>query len=297
MSETPSDETRHFTLRRGFVVFLGLVVLALYFMWAAYGAAPTSLSFLGAAPEEGAGEAAGGHGGHGGGGGGMTPEEFAELTDRFVEAFSLPDGSVKPGRMPMQGMMGMSGMSGMSGMEHMEGTQAGHGTTETGQGMAQEMTQGMAMGESDAHGMAAAGHGEPSMAGGHAEQMAEPGHGAGESQIGGMMSAGAGEGEEGHGHDADAEPIDVYLMAVQFSYVPAVLRLEHGQPYRFRMMSTDVNHGASIHTGFLGHIMRRPARTLVEMVMTFERAGEYMVYCTVYCGDGHDVMKGKIIVE
>ena len=86
-------------------------------------------------------------------------------------------------------------------------------------------------------------------------------------------------------------------MAMQFSYMPVVLRLKSGVPYRFRMMSMDVNHGASIHTGFAGHIMRRPARTMTEMVMTFPEPGEFMVYCTVYCGEGHSQMKGKIIVE
>ena len=96
--------------------------------------------------------------------------------------------------------------------------------------------------------------------------------------------------------DAD-EPIDVYLMAMRFSYEPRVLRLERGVRYRFRMMSMDVNHGASIHTGFAGHIMRRPAMVLTEMVMTFSEPGEFMIYCTVYCGAGHDQMKGKIIVE
>lgn len=86
-------------------------------------------------------------------------------------------------------------------------------------------------------------------------------------------------------------------MALRYSYVPRVLRLEHGVAYRFRMMSIDVNHGASIHSGFAGHIMRRPAKTMVEMVMTFPERGEYMIYCTVYCGEGHSTMKGKIIVE
>ena len=62
-------------------------------------------------------------------------------------------------------------------------------------------------------------------------------------------------------------------------------------------MSMDANHGASINVGFAGHIMRRPARTMAEMTMTFTEPGEYLVYCTVYCGLGHDMMKGKIIVE
>ena len=86
-------------------------------------------------------------------------------------------------------------------------------------------------------------------------------------------------------------------MALRFAYEPRVVRLERDVRYRFRMMSMDVNHGASIHTGLAGHIMRRPAMILTEMVMTFSEPGEFMVYCTVYCGAGHDQMKGKIIVE
>ncbi len=91
--------------------------------------------------------------------------------------------------------------------------------------------------------------------------------------------------------------IDVFLMAMRFSYTPSVLRLKHGVPYRFHMMSMDVDHGASINSGTAGHIMRRPAQTLVTMVMTFPNSGEFLVYCTVYCGLGHGQMRGKIIVE
>ena len=112
-----------------------------------------------------------------------------------------------------------------------------------------------------------------------------------------MASADAHDEEEAHGAEENEEPVDVDLMAMQFSYMPPVLRLERGVAYRFRMMSMDVNHGVSIHTGFAGHIMRRPAQTMTEMVMTFPRSGEYMMYCTVYCGEGHSQMKGKIIVE
>ena len=42
--------------------------------------------------------------------------------------------------------------------------------------------------------------------------------------------------------------------------------------------------------------MRVPAGRLSEMIMTFNRPGEYLVCCTVYCGEGHDRMQGKIIV-
>jgi plastocyanin len=94
----------------------------------------------------------------------------------------------------------------------------------------------------------------------------------------------------------DAEAMDIYLMAYQWGYQPAVLRLEAGMPYRFRMMAMDVTHGASLQVGGRGHIIRLRAGVLVEQELRFARTGEYLVYCTNYCGILHDRMQGKIIV-
>ena len=96
MAAPANPKFRHFTTRRGFAIFLGLLVLALYFMWAGYGAAPTSLRFLTGNQSESMGGMA--RGGHGGRTGGMTPEEFHEITVKFVEDLSLADGSVRQSR-------------------------------------------------------------------------------------------------------------------------------------------------------------------------------------------------------
>jgi len=93
-----------------------------------------------------------------------------------------------------------------------------------------------------------------------------------------------------------AGPFDVYLMAQQWGYAPAVLRLEAGVPYRFRMMAVDVAHGASIQLGGASRIIRLRPGALVEQELTFTRPGEYLLYCTVYCGLPHDRMRGTIIV-
>lgn len=91
-------------------------------------------------------------------------------------------------------------------------------------------------------------------------------------------------------------PIDVYLMAYQFGFLPAVLRLEAGVPYRFRMMAVDVAHGASVRVGPGARVVRLRPGVLVEQELTFQRAGEHLLYCTVYCGLAHDRMQGKIVV-
>ena len=92
-------------------------------------------------------------------------------------------------------------------------------------------------------------------------------------------------------------PVDVYLMAFQWGYAPSVLRLETGVPYRFRMMTVDVAHGASLQLGRAGRIVRLRPGTRVEQDLTFSQPGEYLLYCTVYCGLAHDRMQGRVIVS
>ncbi len=229
-----SDHTDkpHITLRPGFVIAVGGLVLTLYFVWAALGAAPTNLNFGGSTPTKPEEllpsssmsvqvESTASKGMNMGGESTMSVDEFTTRTYQFVDDLSLPDGSVEPTR---------------------AWTEAANGSN-----MAAEM--------------AAAG-----MDAENADMAAN-------------------------------EPIDVYVIAQRFGYVPNVLRLKKGTKYRFLMMAIDVNHGASIQSGSAGHIMRRPARVLTETVMTFTETGQFMMYCTVFCGVGHDQMRGKIIVE
>lgn len=94
-----------------------------------------------------------------------------------------------------------------------------------------------------------------------------------------------------------AEPVEVYLMARQYGYWPSVLRLGRNVPYRFRIMAMDTDHGASIQFRGASYMIRARADHAIEKVLVFKEPGEYPIYCTVYCGVGHDLMKGKIIVE
>ena len=95
----------------------------------------------------------------------------------------------------------------------------------------------------------------------------------------------------------ETSPLDVYLLAQQWSFDPSVLRLSANQPYRFRMMAVDAAHGASLQLGKASHIIRLPNGALVEQELSFTRPGEYLLYCTMYCGEGHQFMSGKIVVS
>jgi len=201
MPEENEVENLHLTTRRGFIILCSLAVTSLYALWAAYGAVPTSLG-LAKQPMQvgvqgtGQGPALDTH---------MPHEEFRRLTQAFVDANKLPDGSVRP-----------------------------------------------------------------------ALKIRDKGESFG-VYIG--------------------DPVDVYIMARQYSYFPAVLRLERDVPYRFRIMSMDTDHGASIQFQGAAHMIRAPVEHVVEKLLVFKETGEYPVYCTVYCGLGHDLMKGRIFVD
>jgi heme/copper-type cytochrome/quinol oxidase subunit 2 len=62
------------------------------------------------------------------------------------------------------------------------------------------------------------------------------------------------------------------------------------------MMALDVSHGASLQLGRGSHIIRLRPGVMAERELTFTRPGEYLVYCTVYCGLGHDHMSATVIV-
>lgn len=91
-------------------------------------------------------------------------------------------------------------------------------------------------------------------------------------------------------------PVDVYLLVQQWLFEPAVLRLATGVPYRFRMLAADVSHGASLQLGMGSRIVRLRPGVPTELVVRFTEPGEHLLYCTVYCGPGHDQMVGRLIV-
>jgi hypothetical protein len=108
-----------------------------------------------------------------------------------------------------------------------------------------------------------------------------------------------GHDSHGAGHDmpaVPARPPEIHLLVQRWSFEPEILRLRVDVPYRLRMMAVDVAHGASLQLGRGSRIIRLRQGVLVEQDITFQRPGEYLLYCTLYCGIGHDRMAGRIIV-
>ncbi len=86
---------------------------------------------------------------------------------------------------------------------------------------------------------------------------------------------------------------DVYMLARMWQWTP-VLKLKRGATYRLHLSSTDVQHGFSLQPLNL-NFMVLPGYDYV-VTITPTTAGEFSVVCNEYCGIGHHLMIGKIIV-
>ena len=86
---------------------------------------------------------------------------------------------------------------------------------------------------------------------------------------------------------------DVYMLARLWEWWP-ILELKKGETYRFHLSSLDWQHGFSL----------QPANINIQVVPGYEHvftltpnaSGEFSVICNEYCGIGHHLMIGKILV-
>ncbi len=87
---------------------------------------------------------------------------------------------------------------------------------------------------------------------------------------------------------------NVYLQASQFQFRP-VLELEQGETYRLLVSSTDVQHGLSFQPVNLNFQVLPGYLYVIEI--TPDWPGEYPMICNEFCGLGHHVMTGMVIVN
>jgi len=86
----------------------------------------------------------------------------------------------------------------------------------------------------------------------------------------------------------------VYLAGMMWSWYP-VLKLKKGAEYTLHLSSLDLNHGFSLH----------PVNVNFQVVPGYDyglkivpkTAGEFKILCNEFCGIGHHLMVGKVIVE
>lgn len=89
--------------------------------------------------------------------------------------------------------------------------------------------------------------------------------------------------------------VTVSVRAEFYVFRPEQVRVPAGVPVTFRVTSPDVLHGFQI-VGTNVNLTVSPGY-VSQATTTFETPGEYLVVCNEYCGLGHHLMQGKIVVE
>jgi cytochrome c oxidase subunit 2 len=94
---------------------------------------------------------------------------------------------------------------------------------------------------------------------------------------------------------AKAKEKVVKLEAKKFVYTPNRLVLKKGQPVVLEITSLDFTHGFKIPEWNIRADLLPGQVTKVHL--NPDTAGEFDFLCDNFCGDGHEGMSGKIVVE
>ncbi|MBI2390255.1 MAG: cytochrome C oxidase subunit II [Deltaproteobacteria bacterium] len=87
---------------------------------------------------------------------------------------------------------------------------------------------------------------------------------------------------------------DAYLQAQMWRWYP-VLKLKEGQTYRLHVSSMDLQHGFSLLPMNMNFQVLPGYDHVLTITPTIK--GEYSIVCNEFCGIGHHLMTGKIVVE
>ena len=88
---------------------------------------------------------------------------------------------------------------------------------------------------------------------------------------------------------------EVVMIGQAWSFTQNEVRIPAGAEVTFKATSADIIHGFGIE-GTRVNMMLVPGQ-VSEMTYRFREPGEHLLICHEYCGLGHHMMSGKVIVE
>ncbi len=91
------------------------------------------------------------------------------------------------------------------------------------------------------------------------------------------------------------EPRVINVIAKRYEFVPPAIEVMQGEKVRIVVTSGDGFHGFGIKKFDVSKEIARGDTVTIEF--TPNVAGEFPILCTEFCGDGHEEMKGRLIVK
>jgi len=87
---------------------------------------------------------------------------------------------------------------------------------------------------------------------------------------------------------------EAYLMSRMWSWYP-ILKLREGETYRIHMSSLDLNHGFSLQPLNMNFQVLPGYDHVITLTPTSK--GKFTIVCNEFCGIGHHLMIGTLLVD
>lgn len=87
----------------------------------------------------------------------------------------------------------------------------------------------------------------------------------------------------------------INVVATRFAFEPARVEVTEGERVRLVVSSGDGVHGIEIKKFKIDKKVPRGGEVSIEFVAS--AAGSFPILCSEYCGDGHEDMKGMLVVD
>jgi len=88
----------------------------------------------------------------------------------------------------------------------------------------------------------------------------------------------------------------IKITAKKFEYSPNEIRIKTGVPVVFEFIALDRIHGFTVPDLGAIRLTIEPGK-VNRITILAPKAGIYEFHCDIFCGDGHEEMAGRIIVE
>ena len=97
--------------------------------------------------------------------------------------------------------------------------------------------------------------------------------------------------------DPKKQTVEIAMSVYQWRFSHCHITVYEGQTVTFTLQSLDVPHGFTID-GYpeIGNIFVSP-QAPSKVTFTANKLGEFVYFCTVFCGEGHPLHKGSITIQ
>ena len=93
-----------------------------------------------------------------------------------------------------------------------------------------------------------------------------------------------------------AEPRVIEVLARRYAFEPSQIDVTQGERVRLLVRSGDGMHGFEIRNFDVSEEIPRGGGPVV-IEFTADEPGRFPILCSLFCGSGHDDMKGALVVQ